>query len=169
MGSHEPFGLLQHKLWQTERLGIKLAVWLPTTKSWELTWPRCVQVECDIVLESSRQELQVFFIFIPIGGLSKELWPHKVARVQTGTILGFPLKSPETKSHLDAAPVERRRVYYMGESGGFPRVRAMVSFVNPYSPMASLNAKGAPESELTHLLVGWMQIWVSNWKTCQSS
>jgi hypothetical protein len=46
----------------------------------------------------------------------------------------------------------------MGESGGFPRVRAMV---NPESLVACPNTKGAPESELTNLLVGWMQIQVS--------
>jgi hypothetical protein len=41
--------------------GVKLAVWLPTTKSQELTWSRCAQVECDTPLESSREELQVCF------------------------------------------------------------------------------------------------------------
>jgi hypothetical protein len=53
---------------------------------------------------------------------------------------------------------ERSREYYMGEGGGFPRVWAMVNFVNPESPVACPNIKGAPESELTNLLVGWMQI-----------
>jgi len=32
MASHEPFGYLQHKLWSKKGLGVKLAVWLPTTK-----------------------------------------------------------------------------------------------------------------------------------------
>jgi hypothetical protein len=36
MSSHDPFGHLQHKLWQKKRLGIKLPVWLPTTKSREI-------------------------------------------------------------------------------------------------------------------------------------
>jgi hypothetical protein len=26
MGLHEPFGHLQHKLWQKERLGVKMAI-----------------------------------------------------------------------------------------------------------------------------------------------
>jgi hypothetical protein len=59
MGSHEPFGHLQHKLWQKERLGVKLAIWLPTTKSQESTWPRYVQVECNTPFESSWWELQL--------------------------------------------------------------------------------------------------------------
>jgi len=43
-----------------------------------------------------------------------------------------------------------------------PRVRAVVKLVSPESPMACLNIKGAPESELTNLLVGLMQVRVSN-------
>jgi hypothetical protein len=38
----------------------------------------------------------------------------------------------------------------------------MVSFVSLGSPVACLNTKGAPESELTNLLVGLMQVRVSN-------
>jgi len=37
-------------------------------------------------------------------------------------ISGLPLGSPGTKSHLDVGPVERCRVYYKGEGGGFPQV-----------------------------------------------
>jgi hypothetical protein len=61
MALHEPFGHLQHKLWSKERPGVKLAVWLPTTKIRESTRPRCVQVECNTPLESSQGELEVFF------------------------------------------------------------------------------------------------------------
>ncbi len=50
----------------------------------------------------------------------------------------------------------------MGEGGGFPRVRAVVSLVSPESPVACHNIKGALESELTNLLVGLMQVRVSN-------
>ncbi len=44
----------------------------------------------------------------------------------------------------------------MGEGGGFPQVRVVVSLVSPESLMACPSTKGAPESELTNLLVGWM-------------
>jgi hypothetical protein len=53
------------------------------------------------------------------------------------------------------------RVYYMGEGGGFPRVRAVVSLVNPGLLVACLSTKGAPENELSNLLVGLMQVRVS--------
>jgi hypothetical protein len=50
----------------------------------------------------------------------------------------------------------------MGEGGGFPRVRVVVSHVTVELPVACFSTKGAPESELTHLLVGLMQVQVSN-------
>jgi len=54
--------------------------------------------------------------------------------------------------------VERHKVYYMREGGGFSRVRTVVSLVNPELPMVCPNTKGAPESDLTNLLVGLMQV-----------
>jgi hypothetical protein len=50
----------------------------------------------------------------------------------------------------------------MGEGGGFPRVRAVVSFVSPKSPVACFSIKGVPKNDLTNLLVDWMQVRVSN-------
>jgi hypothetical protein len=50
---------------------------------------------------------------------------------------------------------KRHKVYYMGEGGGFPRVRAVVSRVSPELPVACPSTKGALESELTNLLVGF--------------
>jgi hypothetical protein len=50
----------------------------------------------------------------------------------------------------------------MGDGGGFPQVRAMVSLVSPELPVACPNTKGAPENGLTNLLVGLMQVQVSN-------
>ncbi len=46
----------------------------------------------------------------------------------------------------------------MGEGGGFPRVRAVVSLVSLELPLPYLNTKGALECELTNLLVGLMQV-----------
>jgi len=44
----------------------------------------------------------------------------------------------------------------MGEGAGFPQVQAVVSQVSPELPMACPSTKGAPENELTNLLVGLM-------------
>ncbi len=81
---------------------------------------------------------------IPIGDLHKKLWTCKIAGVPTLAILGFSLSSPRTKSQLDATPVRRCRVYYMGEGGGFPQVQVVVSLVTLRSPVARPNTKGAP-------------------------
>ncbi len=64
------------------------------------------------------------------------------------------LGSPGTKSHSDVGVVERRREYYMGEGGGFPRVWAMVSLGESCEfRVACPSTKGAPECE--NQLVGW--------------
>jgi len=49
----------------------------------------------------------------------------------------------------------------MGEGDGFPRVQAMVNQMNLELPMAYPSTKGAPECELTNLLVGLMQVRIS--------
>jgi hypothetical protein len=46
----------------------------------------------------------------------------KVAGIPVVRISGLPLGSPGTKSHLDVTPMERHKVYYKGEGGGFPQV-----------------------------------------------
>jgi hypothetical protein len=55
-----------------------------------------------------------------IGGLHKKLCAFKVVGVVVVAISMRLLGSPETKSHLDVAPVERHIVYYKREGGGFP-------------------------------------------------
>jgi hypothetical protein len=46
----------------------------------------------------------------------------------------------------------------MGEGGGFPRIRVVVSLVNPKLPVACPSTKGAPKNELTNLLIGLMKV-----------
>jgi hypothetical protein len=65
--------------------------------------------------------------FTPIGDWSQELWVSKVLGVQPGTISGLLLGSLGKMCHSDVAPTGSCKEYYMGEGGGFPRVRAMVS------------------------------------------
>jgi hypothetical protein len=45
------------------------------------------------------------------------------------------------KCHLDVGPMASHRIYYKGEGGGFPQVRAMVSLVSPNLPVALPNTK----------------------------
>jgi len=68
MSSHDPFGHLKHKLWPKESRGVKLVVWLLATKSQESTRFSCVEVACDIPLESSQWGLELCFKNISIEG-----------------------------------------------------------------------------------------------------
>jgi len=58
-------------------------------------------------------------------------------------ISGFPLGSLGTKCHLDVGLVKRHKVYYKGEGGDFPQVRAMVSLVSPNLIVVRLSTKSA--------------------------
>ncbi len=80
---------------------------------------------------------------ISIEGLHAKLWGPKITRVPTLTILGLSLRNPGTKCHLNVGFVERHKVYYKGEGGGFPQVRAVVSLVSPSLPVARPNTKSA--------------------------
>jgi hypothetical protein len=72
MASHWSFGHLQPKLWAKEGPGVKLAVWLPTTKSRESSRSRRALGECDTALESSWRGLQVWFRPRPDRRLGRE-------------------------------------------------------------------------------------------------
>jgi len=67
---------------------------------------------------------------------NRELWAPKVPGLQLG--------SPGKNSHLDVASAERCREYYMGEGGGFPQVRAVVSLVVQSAPVACPNTQRCP-------------------------
>ncbi len=54
---------------------------------------------------------------------------------------GTPLGSPETKCHLDVAPMETRKKYYKGEGGGFPQVWVVMSLVSLSCPRFVLAPK----------------------------
>ncbi len=52
--------------------------------------------------------------------------------------------SPGTKCHLNVSLVDKHKVYYKGEGGGFPQVRAVVSLVSLRLPVARPNTKSVP-------------------------
>jgi hypothetical protein len=62
---------------------------------------------CDITLGKTLNKGYKFASnFITIEGLHAKLWAPKVTGVLVVGILRLPLGSPETKSHLDVAPME---------------------------------------------------------------
>jgi hypothetical protein len=152
MGLHDPFAHLKHKLWPKEGLRIKLAIWLPNTKSLESPWFPCVQVACKITLERSRRGLQLCFRPHFNRRFAHKVMAPKVVGIPSLGILGFPLGSLGTKWHLGAIPMARHKIYYKGVGGGFPQVRAMMSLVSPCLPVACPCTKVL--QTLTNLLFG---------------
>jgi hypothetical protein len=131
MGLHCSFKHLKHKLWPKEGPRVKLVVWLPTTKSQESTWSTWLQRACNIPSERSWWELQLCFRSHLNQRFARKVMGSKVAGIPTWPISGLPFGSSGTKSHLDVASVKSHKVYYKGEGGGFPQVRAVVSLMCP--------------------------------------
>jgi hypothetical protein len=94
-----------------------------TTKSWESTRFTCVQAMCDILLEKSQWGLQ---LCLKLHRNQRSTW-----KVMGSQNRGSPNGgSFEIKNHLDVASIERCKIYYKGEGGGFPQVRAVVNLVS---------------------------------------
>jgi hypothetical protein len=74
--------------------------------------------------------------FIPIRVSGEKLWTPKVLGIQIEIVSRLHFGSPGKKNHLDASATESYKEYYMGEGGGFPLIRAVVSQMSPRSPVA---------------------------------
>jgi len=61
MGPHDSFGHLQQKLWQKEKLGVKIDNLTFDHKKLGIDPKSCVQVACNMPLESSWWKLQLCF------------------------------------------------------------------------------------------------------------
>jgi len=141
MCSHRPFGHLKHKLWPKERSGVKLAIWLLTIKSRELTQFLCVQMACDILLKSSWGGLQLCFrLHLNKRFRSKVMAPQSCGSLNLGNF-GTPTSESLDKCHLDVGPMGSHKVYYKGEGGGFPQVWRVVNLVSLSCPWLVLAPK----------------------------
>jgi hypothetical protein len=139
MGLHDPFGYLKCKLWpkegQFESWPLK-AKNLPDslTCRWRATYHwKALNKGYNFALD-----------LISIEGLHTKLWVSKIAEVLILRISGLQLGSPRTKWHLSAGPMVKHRVYYKGEGGGFPQVRAVMSLVSSCLPVVHPCTKSAP-------------------------
>jgi len=94
-------------------------------------------VACNIPLESSQWRLQLCFEPILNQRSAREVMgPQSRGNPNFGNF-----GTPNTKCHLNMGLVERCRVYYKGEGGGFPQVQVVVSLVNPSCPWFVLAPK----------------------------
>jgi hypothetical protein len=121
MGLYDPFRYLKPKLWPKKGPGVKLSIWLLTTKGRELPWFSYIQVTCQMSLESSWWKIQLCFRSHLNQTSTQKVMGPKIARVLTSRILGVSqVGSPMTKWHLGASLVARHIEQYKGEGGGFP-------------------------------------------------
>jgi hypothetical protein len=147
---HESFGHLQPKLWAKEGSGVKLAIWLPTTKSQESTRSQRVLGECNTVLESSRWKLQHWFRPRPDRRSGREAMtvqsPGSLNRDNFGTSLW---ESRDKKPFRCSLREVMQSILYGGRwwlppSPGRGESKEVVL------PKACPNTKCVPEGELTH-------------------
>ncbi len=139
------------KLWAKERLGVKLAVWFPTTKSWESTSSWRLQMECDGALENTQRDLQLWF------------GPHSNRRLDPGVVS---VQSPEspTRDSFGTPPWESREnvSFRCSSRGELHRILYGGRWWLPSSPGHGESCvskcpwlvptpKGVPECELTFL------------------
>jgi hypothetical protein len=151
MASHWSFGHLQPKLWAKEGPGVKLAVWLPTTKSREYTSSQHPIIECDMALESSWRELQLWFRprfdkTLQSGDMSSQS-PGTPTRDSFGTP---PWESRENVPFGCSSRGELQRIIYGGRWWLPPSPGRGESSVSK-CPWLVPTPKGVPECELTLL------------------
>jgi len=103
------------QVWQKERSGIKLAVGLLTTKSWESTQSRCVHGECDAPLEKSQQELQLCFKPRPNQRSEQRvIVPQSCESLNRGSFGTPPWESRDKKPFGCGLREEAQRIIYGG-------------------------------------------------------
>jgi hypothetical protein len=141
MGSHCSFEHLKHKLWPKE--GRESNCQFDSRPQKVRNRPNLLSCRGRATYRWKVLDKSYNFALdcIAIQGLLAKLWGSKVARVPFGAISRLPLVSPGKNSHLDVGSMASHKVYYKGEGGGFPQVRAVVSLVCPCCPWLVLAPK----------------------------
>jgi hypothetical protein len=104
---------------------------------------------CDMALERSWRGLQLRFRPCRDRTLQSGVMAIQSSGSPVGTISGLHFGSPGNLCHLDVASTASCREYYMGEGGGFPRVRAVVSLVCLSARGLSQHPRVSPNAKLT--------------------
>jgi hypothetical protein len=168
MSSHCSFGHLKDKLWPKEGPGVELSgvrrFWLPTTKSRESTRNTWVQRTCDIPLERSRRDLQLFLRW----QLDRRSDPKVMTLQSRGSpkLRDFGTPARESQESRDKKsiwmPPPRRVAEYTIGSEVVPHSQAwgVVCQVSPSSPVAVPTPKG-PRMSSNHLV--WFHAGPCEW------
>jgi len=168
MGSHDPFEYLKHKLWPKERPKVKLAIWLPTTKSQESPRFPCVQVACHIPWKTLNKSYNFALDLTSIRGLHTELWAPKVAGILTLGISGLPLGSLKTKWHLGAIPWPGIEYTIKGKVVASPKSELWWVLWICVCPWL-VRAPKVFQLHTNQLIIWFVQVCVSKWLAFQSS
>jgi hypothetical protein len=151
MGSHCPFGHPQLKLWAKEGSGVKLPVWLPTTKSRESTSSRRYLKECNMALKSSWRELQLWFRARPDLHSGRGAMTVQSPGTPTQDSFGTPTwESREKEPFGCSLRGETQRILYGGR-WWLPPSPGRGESSSPSCPWLVPTPKGVPECELTLL------------------
>jgi hypothetical protein len=145
MGSHCSFEHLKHKLWPKEGAESRIASLPPDQKKSGID---PIYLVVDDVPHTIRK-LSTRATTLLQTALRSEVCSQSYGapKSRESRLAGFWDSHvrvpgvPGEKSHLDVGPVERCRVYYKGEGGDFPQVRAVVSLVCPCCPWFFLAPK----------------------------
>jgi hypothetical protein len=143
------FGHLQPKLCAKEGSGVKLVVWLPTTKSQELTCSWHLQEKYNMTLESSRRELQDCLRPHPNRRSEQELMDAQSPESVNKDNFGTPLWESREKVPFGCSlGRELQRILYGGR-WWLPPSPGRGESSESKLPVACPNTKGVPECELT--------------------
>jgi hypothetical protein len=151
MASHESFGHLQPKLWTKEGLGVKLAVWLPTTKSQESTHSWRALGECNTTLESFRRELQHWFRPCPDRRLGREAMPVQSPGSPNRDSFETPLWESRDKMPFGCSLCVVTQSILYGGRWWLPPSPGRGESSESKCPWLVPTPKGVPECELTLL------------------
>ncbi len=158
---HDPFGHLKHKLWPKEGSGVKLPIWLPTTKSRESLWFPCMQVACHIPLESSWQGLQLCF-----EPHLNQMFTHKIMGLQScesPNFRNFEIPTWESWDKMDIwllAPWPNKKNNIRGKVVAPPSLGRGESFESVFACGVSMHQK-CSNYALTNLLFSLCRsVWI---------
>jgi len=151
MASHWQFGHLQPKLWAKEGSGVKLAVWLPTTKIRESTSSRRRLKKCDTELESSWRELQLWFRTRPDPSLGRRAVAIQSPGTPTWDSFGTPTWESREKEPFGCNFRNERQKILCGGRWWLPPSLGRGESSSPSCPWLVPTPKGVSECELTLL------------------
>jgi len=156
MASHWPFGHLSPTLWAKEGSGVKLAVWLPTTKSWESTSSRRPNWKCNTCWKDLDEGYNFGSDLVAIRPGSRELWAPKVPGLHPGQFrdnFGTPTWESREKEPFGCNLSGASQSILYGGRWWLPPSPGRGVSCGPKCPWLVPTPKGVPEMWTNHFVV----------------